>query len=58
VLAQGNAGAVAQYQAQLAGGQPGANTTGFSPQLLGSAGASPFTASAPGCLWMQAKYSP
>ena len=42
VLAQGNAGAVAQYQAQLAGGQPGANTTGFSPQLLGSAGASPF----------------
>ena len=41
VLAQGNAGQAAQYAAQRASGQPGANTQGFNPQFLGG-GASPF----------------
>lgn len=41
VLAQGNVGEAAQYAAQRASGQPGANTLGFNPRFLGG-GASPF----------------
>ncbi|MFT4196001.1 general secretion pathway protein GspK [Ottowia sp.] len=38
VLAQGNAARVAQYVSQRAGGQPGADASGFNPAFVGSGG--------------------
>lgn len=38
VLAQGNAGQVAQYLSQRAGGEPGADASGFQPAFVGGGG--------------------